>query len=172
MRSGVRLGVDVGRARIGIARSDPSGLLATPLETVPRDAEGRADVARILELIVEYGAVELVVGFPLGLGGHRTASTDDAEQFGQALADAGSGACVRLVDERLSTTQAQGQLRAAGRKTKNSRAVIDQAAAVVILQHALDAERSQGRAPGRELSLTSSAPNEVHEAGEHRGEER
>lgn len=143
----MRLGVDVGRARIGVARCDPHAMLATPLETVLRDAKASADIVRILALAEEYGAVELVVGLPLGLSGHRTASTDDAEDFAGRLASAGT-VPVRLVDERLSTTQAQGQLREAGRQTKQSRGIIDQAAAVVILQHAIDAERARGEAPG------------------------
>lgn len=147
MRAGVRLGVDVGRARIGVARSDPHGMLATPLETVPRDGRGDADIRRILELAREYAAFEAVVGLPLGLSGHRTPSTDDAEGFARRLAGAG-GILVRLVDERLSTVSAQGHLREAGRKAKQSRSVIDQAAAVVILQHALDTERARGEAPG------------------------
>lgn len=153
MRSGVRLGVDAGKARIGVARCDPHGLLATPLETVARDRGTDAagsDIRRILELAREHEAFEAVVGLPLGLSGHRTPSTDDAERFAGRLAAALSedGIAVRLVDERLSTVSAQGQLRQAGRKTKQSRGVIDQAAAVVILQHALDTERSRGEAPG------------------------
>lgn len=150
MRAGVRLGVDVGRARIGVARCDPRAMLATPLETVRREASGDADIRRILELAREHDAFEAVVGLPLGLSGHRTPSTDDAEAFAirLAAASAGSGLGVRLVDERLSTVSAQGQLRQAGRKTKQSRSVIDQAAAVVILQHALDTERARGEAPG------------------------
>lgn len=161
MRPGVRLGVDAGKARIGVARCDPHGLLATPLETVARDrgSAGNAgagidaagsDIRRILELAREHEAFEAVVGLPLGLSGHRTPSTDDAERFAERLAAAlsGDGIAVRLVDERLSTVSAQGQLRQAGRKTKQSRGVIDQAAAVVILQHALDTERSRGEAPG------------------------
>lgn len=158
MRSGVRLGIDVGKARIGVARCDLHGMLATPVETVARaGGSGRAsgggraavtaDVARIIELASELDALELVVGLPLGLSGHRTPSTDDAEAFARRLADAG-GLPVRLVDERLSTVSAQGQLREAGRKTKQSRAVIDQAAAVVILQHALDMERARDEPPG------------------------
>ncbi|MDM4763250.1 Holliday junction resolvase RuvX [Galbitalea sp. SE-J8] len=144
MRRGVRLGVDVGRARIGVARCDPDGLLATPVETVPR---GRGDVDRIRSLATEHGAVELIVGLPLSLSGAETPSTDDARAFAARLATA-DGPAVRLVDERLSTVTAQGAMRAAGRSTRSSRSVIDQAAAVVILQHALDAERSSGRAPG------------------------
>ena len=151
MRHGVRLGVDVGRARIGVARCDPAGMLATPLETVRREAGESSpqtpDVLRILELAGEHEAIELVVGLPLGMSGHRTPSTEDAESFAGRMAAAAS-IPVRLVDERLSTVSAQGQLRQAGRKTKQSRKIIDQAAAVVILQHALDTERSLGSAPG------------------------
>lgn len=157
VRSGVRLGIDVGRARIGVARSDPHAMLASPLETVRRDERGHADIERIMSLAADVEAMELVVGLPIGLSGHRTASTDDAEQFAQQLAAAGA-LPVRLVDERLSTTQAQGQLRAAGKKTKHTRGVIDQAAAVVILQHALDTERSRGEAPGTVVAGPTAAP--------------
>ncbi|AWB89291.1 Holliday junction resolvase RuvX [Salinibacterium hongtaonis] len=143
MRSGVRLGIDVGRARIGIARSDLHGMLATPIETVKR---GEGDVARILSIASEIDAVEFVVGLPLSLSGASTPSTDDAREFAMVLAR--SGMPTRLVDERLSTVSAQQALRANGRTTKNSRSVVDQVAAVIILQHALDSERSSGNAPG------------------------
>lgn len=170
VRSGVRLGIDVGRARIGVARSDPHALLATPLETVQRDVRGQADIERILALAAETEAMELVVGLPIGLSGHRTASTDDAEEFARHLA-AASALPVRLVDERLSTTQAQGQLRAAGKKTKHTRGVIDQAAAVVILQHALDAERSRGEAPGTLVAgSTRAADADTLVGGSNEGE--
>lgn len=143
MRQGVRLGVDVGRVRVGVARSDRDGLLATPVETIQRvDVAGV--VRRIGELVVELDVVELVVGLPLSLSGGDTASTQDARDVAAALA---SVAPVRLVDERLSTVTAQSAMRQAGRSTRRQKAVIDQAAAVVILQHALDAERA-GRVPG------------------------
>lgn len=148
---GVRLGVDVGKARIGVARCDPEGLIATPLETVSRvtrpERELSEDVGQILDLAREYAAIELVVGLPLGLSGHRTPSTEDAERFARRLAASGEFP-VRLVDERLTTVSAQGQLRQAGKRQKQTRGVIDQAAAVVILQHALDSERAGGRSPG------------------------
>ena len=138
MRPGVRLGIDVGTARIGVARSDLHGMLATPVETVPR---GAGDIARIRELVSEIDAVEIIVGLPLALSGRETASTGDAKEFAGRL----STACavpVRLVDERLSTVSANSALRASGRNEKNSRSVVDQVAAVIILQHALDFERS------------------------------
>ena len=148
MRPGIRLGVDVGKARIGIARCDPSGFLATPVETVPRShREATLDVQRIVALADEYEAIELVVGLPLGLSGRETPSTGDARSFAERLA-AAQLRPVRLVDERLSTVTAQGALHGAGKRVKESRSVIDQAAAVVILQHALDSERAQGSPPG------------------------
>ena len=144
MRSGVRLGVDVGTVRIGIARSDPHGLLATPVETVPR---GDGDLDRILVLAAEIDAIELIVGLPLSLAGTPTASTDDATGFAARLAGA-TKLPVRLVDERLTTVSAQAALRASGRSSRQSRSVIDQVAAVIIVQHALDFERAAGTPPG------------------------
>ena len=144
MRPGVRLGVDVGTARVGVARSDPHGMLATPVETVTR---GPGDLARIAEIATEYAAVEIVVGLPIALSGRETASTGDARLFARALASV-QGAPVRMVDERLSTVSANAALRASGRNAKNSRSVVDQVAAVIILQHALDFERSADSPPG------------------------
>jgi putative holliday junction resolvase len=144
VRTGVRVGVDVGKVRIGIARSDPHGMLATPVETVPR---GAGDVQRILAIALELEAMEFVVGLPLSLAGTTTASTDDATGFATRLANA-SEIPVRLVDERLTTVSAQSALRASGRSSRRSRAVIDQVAAVIIVQHALDFERAAGNPPG------------------------
>lgn len=144
MRPGIRLGVDVGTARIGVARCDPQGMLATPVETVAR---GAGDVARIVELAAEWEAIELVVGLPIALSGRATASTDDALGFARQLAQR-VPVSVRVVDERLSSVSANSALRASGRNAKNSRSVVDQVAAVIILQHALDHERSAGLVPG------------------------
>jgi putative Holliday junction resolvase len=147
-RRGVRLGIDVGRARVGVARCDPDGLLATPVETVPRDD---ASVARVIALADEYSAFELLVGLPLNLRGEDTASTADARAFATALAEA-SGLPIRLVDERLSTVSAHAALRDSGRSQRSSRSIVDQVAAVVLLQQALDVEKSTGRPPGTPLS--------------------
>ncbi|WP_420370494.1 Holliday junction resolvase RuvX [Curtobacterium sp. L1-20] len=146
IRSGRRLGIDVGRARIGVAVCDRDGLLATPVETVARD--DRTDVRRIAELADEYDVLEIVVGLPLSMSGGDTPSTADAREFAARLA---AHRPVRLVDERLSTVTAQRGLHQAGRNTKKSRAVIDQAAAVIILQHALDHERASSAPPGATL---------------------
>ena len=148
MRQGVRIGVDVGTVRIGVARSDPHGILASPLETVAR---GDGDLARVIALAEEHEAIEVYVGRPAALSGRVTASTDDAIAFAVALAERLPGR-VRLVDERLSTVAAQGQLRASGKDTRRGRAVIDQVAAAIILEHALDSERQTGSRPGTEVA--------------------
>jgi putative Holliday junction resolvase len=148
MRSGVRVGIDVGRARIGVARTDLHGMLATPVETVPRSPEGDGtDVARILSIASELDALEFVVGLPLAMSGNETASTQDARDFAERLALTGT-VPVRLLDERLTTVSAQSALRRSGRTAKNSRSVIDQVAAVILVQHALDSERSSGKPAG------------------------
>ena len=150
MRRGVRVGVDVGKARVGVARCDPDGLLATPIETLPRDAH----TARVvLAHVAELDAVEIVVGLPLSLGGGDTASTTDARDFAARLAEA-SEVPVRLVDERLSTVTAHRQLQAGGRRAKSSRSIVDQVAAVIILQNALDSERMSDRPPGSVVPRT------------------
>jgi putative Holliday junction resolvase len=140
----VRLGIDVGKVRIGVASSDPHGMLATPVATVQR---GDGDVERILAEAAERAAIEIVVGLPLALSGGDSASTQDARDFATRVARA-TTVPVRLVDERLSTVSAHRAMRATGRSTRKSRPVIDQVAAVIILQHALDAERSGGTPPG------------------------
>jgi len=150
MRRGVRIGVDVGRARVGIARCDPDGLLATPVETLPRDER---TVAAVLAHAAELDAIEVVVGLPLSLSGADTASTADARDIAAQLA-AASALPIRLVDERLSTVTAQRQLQASGRRTKGSRAVVDQVAAVIILQNALDSERMSDLPPGSVVPRT------------------
>jgi putative holliday junction resolvase len=144
VREGVRVGVDVGTVRIGVARSDLHGILATPVETVAR---GAGDLERILTIASEIDAIELIVGLPIALSGSHTASTADAIGFAERLAGS-TQLPVRLVDERLSTVSAQSALRASGRNAKQSRSVIDQVAAVIIVQHALDFERAAGTPPG------------------------
>ena len=153
MRRGVRLGVDVGDVRVGVARSDPDGLIATPVETVRR---GGGDLARLRQLAREAQAVEAVVGLPRSLSGGEGPAAAKVRSFAAALAEvlAGEEVAVRLCDERLSTVTAEATLRAQGRKGARRRAVVDQAAAVVILQNALDTERGTGRAPGELVAPT------------------
>jgi putative holliday junction resolvase len=150
VRPGVRVGVDVGEARIGVARSDPSGLIATPVETVRR---GAGDLARIASITHEVEAVEVVVGLPRSLSGGEGPAAARVRDFARAVAEAVAPVPVRLCDERLSTVTAEDVLREQGRKGQRRRAVVDQAAAVVILQNALDTERSAGAAPGEPIDL-------------------
>ncbi|SDJ76584.1 putative holliday junction resolvase [Nocardioides sp. YR527] len=149
MRHGVRLGLDPGDARIGVARSDPTGFLATPLETVKK---GRGDLARLQEIVAEIAEestmLEVVVGLPRSLKGGENPATAKVRDFAASLARRVAPVPVRLVDERLTTVSAEAMLRDRGRKGQDRRAVVDMAAAVVILQHALDSERASGTAPG------------------------
>ncbi|WP_300265814.1 Holliday junction resolvase RuvX [Microbacterium sp.] len=143
-RRGVRLGIDVGKARVGVSRCDPDGMLAVPVETVPRTEES---FTRIGELAREYEPIEFVVGLPVNLQGTDTASTVDAREFAadlQGLTDIP----VRLIDERLSTVTAHAALRSSGRSQRKSRSIVDQVAAVVLLQHAIDTEKSTGAPAG------------------------
>ncbi|MFV0633516.1 Holliday junction resolvase RuvX [Demequina sp.] len=138
MERGVRLGVDVGSVRIGVAASDPDGLMAFPVETV---ATGDGDVAAVAAIAQERAATTIYVGLPRSLNGSEGASAQMAHRFATALAER-CQATVRLVDERFSTASAQQAMRQAGRSTRKQRSVIDQAAAVVILESALEIERA------------------------------
>lgn len=134
-RPGVVVAVDVGKVRVGVAASDPDRLLASPVETVV--APGHA---RVAEIVAERGAVLVVVGLPTSLSGRaESASADMARQWAAALEPLVAPIEVRLVDERLTTVTATAALRASGRSAKQSRSVIDQAAAVALLQGVLDA---------------------------------
>jgi putative Holliday junction resolvase len=143
VREGIRLGIDVGQARVGVARSDPHGTMAVPVATLGRETA----LLEIAGLVLEYEPLEIVVGLPINLQGERTASTEDAEAFAREIEALGV-APVRMVDERLSTVSATSALHSAGRSTRSHRSVVDQVAAVILLQHTLDSERSQGVAGG------------------------
>lgn len=138
---GRRLGIDVGTVRIGVACSDPDGILATPVETVRRDRSGK-HVRRLAELAAELGVIEVVVGLPRTLADRTGPSAIDAMELADMLAQRIAPTPVRLADERLTTVSAQRSLRAAGVRAREQRAVIDQAAAVAILQSWLDQRRA------------------------------
>jgi len=138
---GRRLGIDVGAVRIGVAVSDPDGILATPVETVRRDSRG-AHLRRIASLIDELEIVEVVVGLPRTLADRIGSSARDAIDVAEAIADRIAAVPVRLADERLTTVSAARSLREAGVRAKNQRGMIDQAAAVEILQGWLDQRRN------------------------------
>ncbi|MDY6809253.1 MAG: Holliday junction resolvase RuvX [Actinomycetota bacterium] len=138
---GRRLGVDVGSVRVGVAVCDPDGILATPVETVQRTPRTDADLARIAALVEEYEAVGVVVGLPKTLRNESGTAAGLARDFGDSLAERIAPVSVEYHDERLTTVTATQALRASGVNAKSSRAVIDQAAAVAILQGWLDTRR-------------------------------
>lgn len=147
-RIGKRIAIDFGNARIGVALSSSDGLIASPLSTVTNDNES---IAEILKLISENGAFEIYVGLPLNLHGEHTKSTELAIDFAKLLSSQ-TDVPVRLVDERMSTRAAQGQLFASGKNTKQSKGLIDAAAASLILESALAIEKNSGRVPGTSVT--------------------
>ncbi|PWI42092.1 Holliday junction resolvase RuvX [Streptomyces sp. ICBB 8177] len=152
MRRGRRIAVDVGDARIGVASCDPDGVLATPVETVPgKDAP--AARRRIAAIVAEYEPIEVVVGLPRSLNGGEGPAAAKVRTFAADVAKLIQPVPVRLVDERMSTVTAAQGMRASGVKSRKGRAFIDQAAAVVILQSALETERVSGDPPGESVQV-------------------
>jgi putative holliday junction resolvase len=149
-RRGVRLAVDLGDVRVGVAACDADGVLAFPVSTV---RAGDGEIADLLALVRDYAPIEVLVGLPRSLHGGEGQAALRARERARRLARA-VGVPVRLVDERLSTVTAAQQLRAGGRNAKEQRAVIDAAAAAAILEHALSLERAQGHPPGELVSAT------------------
>jgi putative Holliday junction resolvase len=152
LRSGVRVAVDAGSVRVGVAVSDPAGVLATPVTVLRRDSRGKRDLDEIAALVAERAAVEVLVGLPRSLSGGDGPAAVSARAYAVEIAARVAPIDVRLVDERLSTAEAARGLRAAGVGSKAARGVVDAAAAVVILQHALDSERATGQLPGESLT--------------------
>jgi putative holliday junction resolvase len=155
VREGVRLAVDVGSVRVGVARSDPGGILASPL-TVVRSGPGELDELAVLA--TSAGAIEVIVGLPTSLSGREGAAAAAARRFAAELAARLAPVQVRLVDERFTTTQAHAALRRGGKDSRARRPVVDAAAAAVLLQAALDAERATGRPPGDLVKLSAGTP--------------
>jgi putative Holliday junction resolvase len=145
VRTGVRLGVDVGSVRVGVARSDPGGILASPLEVI---THGRGDLDRLAGLVAEHDVLEVIIGLPTTLAGREGPAAAGAREVAAALAARIAPVAVRLFDERFTTTTAHAVLRQRGKNSRARRQVVDQAAAAVLLQAALDAERATGQPPG------------------------
>jgi putative Holliday junction resolvase len=141
MPTGVRLALDLGSARIGVAACDREGLLAYPVTTLAAKPEPLTEIRRLVD---EYEPAALVVGLPRDLAG-RDGIAAQAVRVRAALIAASVRVPVFLADERMTTATAAGRLRAAGHTARSGRAMIDQAAAVAILEGVLDAERA-GRA--------------------------
>lgn len=157
MRPGVRVGVDVGSVRVGVARCDPDGILATPVQTLQRTAGAAPspddpDLVALADLVRTSEALEVIVGLPVTLAGDEGPAALAARAYATTLSRLIDPLPVRLVDERLTTVDAQRALRDSGVAGRAARKVVDQAAAVLILQSALDLERSSGRPPGRSIS--------------------
>jgi putative Holliday junction resolvase len=138
--------------RVGVAASDPSGVLASPVVVLSRDRKTGKDLDQLESIVEERGVLEVLVGLPRTLSGSDGTAASLSRAYAAELADRIDPVPVRLVDERLSTVEAARGMRAAGVSAKAGRASIDAAAAVVILQHALDAERTTGDVPGESLS--------------------
>jgi putative Holliday junction resolvase len=153
MRHGVRLAVDPGSVRIGVARSDRSGIIATPVTVVRR---GKGDLDALASLAAAEEAIEILVGLPTSLSGREGAAAATARQFAADLAARVTPLPVRLVDERFTTATAHAALRAGGHDSRARRQTVDAAAAAVLLEAALESERRTGSVPG-EL-VTAGAP--------------
>ncbi|MCW2530425.1 MAG: putative Holliday junction resolvase YggF [Pseudonocardiales bacterium] len=137
--AGVWLGIDVGTVRVGVARSDPRGVLAVPVATLQRDKRRNSDLEHLEALCTEYEVVGVVVGMPMTMAGRRGKSAEMASTYGAALARRITPVPIVYMDERLSTVSATRTLSAQGRRGPAGRAVVDQVAAVEILQRWLDA---------------------------------
>ena len=148
MRPGTRIGVDVGTVRVGVAASDPSGVLATPVRTLARDVDGGADLRELPSWCGSGRRSRWSSGCRARC---RAGTGRPRRRPGRTPGSWPSWSApvpVRLVDERLSTVTAHQALRGSGVRERKGRRVVDQVAAVVILQLALDAERSSGRPAG------------------------
>jgi putative holliday junction resolvase len=154
VRQGARLAVDVGSVRVGVARSDPGGILASPL-TVVRTGAGELD--ELARLAVSADAIEVIVGLPTSLSGREGAAAATVRRFATDLAARLAPIPVRLLDERFTTAEAHDALRRGGKDSRARRQVVDAAAAAVLLQAALDAERATGRPPGQLVTLRGGA---------------
>jgi putative Holliday junction resolvase len=154
VRAGVRLAVDVGSVRVGVARSDPGGVLASPL-TVIRSGPG--ELTALATLAASADAIEVIVGLPTSLSGREGVAAAAARSFAAELADRLAPIPVRLVDERFTTAQAHEALRRGGKDSRTRRDTIDAAAAAVLLQAALDTERATGHPPGQLVTLGGGA---------------
>lgn len=155
MRTGVRVALDWGGARIGVAACDAGGALAFPVGTVPASNDHAATVRAVVELVAEYEPLEVVLGLPRSLSGSEGPAAAAIRERAAELARALAPVPVRLVDERLSTVSAARRLGESGRSAKQQRPVIDAAAASTILEHALASERATGLPLGEVVSAGS-----------------
>ena len=150
MRSGRRLAIDVGKVRVGVAASDFHAILASGLETVARGADLEQCLNRIAALVNEIDPIEIYVGLPVSMSGKHSASTEDAIDFARQLSSLIEPE-IRFIDERMSTLTAASALKMSGRDSKSGRQIIDQIAATVILEQAIELEKGTGQQPGKAI---------------------
>ena len=131
------MALDVGTRTIGVAVSDPLGMIASPVETISRTGR-RADAARVQELAAEREVVRVVVGLPMRTDGTEGESAVEARRMAAAVAAVLPGVEVVLLDERFTTAEAERSLLTSNVRRKKRKQVIDQVAAVLILQQWLD----------------------------------
>jgi len=141
MKPGRRLAFDYGQVRIGVAASDFSGLIASPIATL--QAQSSDLTTQLISLLAEYDPIYMVVGQPKHLSGNESATMESVRSFAELLKTL-SDAPIHFIDERLSTVSAARTLRNAGGNAKTSKSQIDAMAAVAILESALDKERLSG----------------------------
>jgi putative Holliday junction resolvase len=153
---GIKLGVDVGTVRVGVAICDRDEILATPYKTLDRNVKKNSDVRVIASLAGELGAVQVFVGLPRTMKGEEHASarmaTDYAGLLVAEFVARGMNVPVSLVDERLSSVTAHRNLHEAGMSSRNHRKVVDQVAAAGILQHAIDMQKARGTDVGSRVT--------------------
>lgn len=150
MIQGARLAIDYGERRIGIAKSDNSRLIASPVVTLANSESTGNVYSAIKDIVSESNAMLVYIGLPLHLSGKESASSEKARVFAGLLKQhLPQEIQIRLIDERLTTSSAVGELKNAG--LKESRESIDQLAAVKILEFALEVERLSGKAAGHEV---------------------
>ena len=147
MRRGVRIALDLGAVRIGVAKCDPDGILASPVGVWHPDELQ----LKLSELLSEIEPFEVIIGLPTDLRGLSGQAAQDAEAQARVLFETFPNTVFRLVDERMTTRVARGQLRESGYTTRNDKALIDAIAASVLLEDALEYERRNDKAPGRVL---------------------
>ena len=170
---GVKLGVDVGMVRVGLASCDPDGILATPVKTLSRDLKKNSDVKVVVKEAATRGAVQIFVGLPRTMKGEEQSSAEMARSYADilvaALQSAGLAVSVHLIDERLTTVSAHQALHEAGMSSREHRKVVDQVAAVGILQHAIDMQKARNANVGQ--AVRTSEPGVVGTAGTSEHEE-
>ncbi|WP_124054860.1 Holliday junction resolvase RuvX [Arcanobacterium ihumii] len=149
LRRGVRVAVDVGGVRVGVAKTDSSGILATPVGTFQR---GKNDLSAVVDLVKESDTLEVYVGLPKNMDGTEGKTAKDARKWARRISRMVAPVAVRLIDERLTTVSAHRLLHESGRRENTHRIVVDQVSAVIILENALEFERNTGGLPGIALN--------------------